>query len=843
MRFGINRLLRSGRGAWPGATAARGLRQRDRNRRRLQPALLALEDRRLLSTFTVESIADSAPANSPAQGTLRWAVEQANEATTPSTIDFNLGSSPATITLSQGQLVLSNAADSITIDGPGASSLSISGNDASRVLQVDNGVTASISGLTITDGLVRNFNPGAGLYNDGGTVTLTDCTISGNSALFMSNGIINGFTYSSGGGLYNNGGGSLTLVGSTVSGNYAYAFGGGLANKSGTATLTDCTVSGNSTHLFGGGLENGYGGTLAVSGSLISGGSAYGASGVENDGAATLTDCIISGGTTQRSEGSLVNNGTATITGCTISGNTASGVQNGGGAYPSAQLTLDDCTVSDNTDQGVDNDATATLTDCTISGNDPSEGVAFGGGVENDRTVYLTDCIVDDNGADIGGGLENNGNATLADCTISGNTANVGGVDNEGSSTLAGCTISGNTGGGLVDNDATAVLTDCTISGNASASEGGGIDNYNGSTATLTDCTISGNSAASGGGVYNAGGNFFEPTSTSTVSLTDTIIAANTASGNIASDIGGPSRSSVTGTYNLVGTGGSGGLTSSGHNLLNVANPLLSPLGNYGGSTRTIALLPGSPAIGAGTSVSTVTTDQRGAPRPTSGATDIGAFQDQGYTLVVSSGSGQTATVGQVFAAPLVAVLTENFADAPRPGATISFSAPAMGASAAISSSTAVTDANGLASITATANNIAGSYAVTTTALGVTPAASFSLTNTTAGPTNVTSDLSVSLGGFVYNRSTREFTQTLTFKNIGDAAITGPIELVLLDLSNATLVNQSGVTEGSPYITVLSNGSLGVGQSLTVTLIFADPTLATITYTPEFLAGPIPSDN
>ena len=48
------------------------------------------------------------------------------------------------------------------------------------------------------------------------------------------------------------------------------------------------------------------------------------------------------------------------------------------------------------------------------------------------------------------------------------------------------------------------------------------------------------------------------------------------------------------------------------------------------------------------------------------------------------------------------------------------------------------------------------------------------------------------------------------------------------------------MAQGSPYITVLSSGSLGVGQSLTITLVFTGPTLAAIGYTPEFLAGPIP---
>ena len=51
-----------------------------------------------------------------------------------------------------------------------------------RVFQVDKGVTASLSGLTITGGVAGNSAVGGGVYSDGGTVTLSNCTVSGNSA-------------------------------------------------------------------------------------------------------------------------------------------------------------------------------------------------------------------------------------------------------------------------------------------------------------------------------------------------------------------------------------------------------------------------------------------------------------------------------------------------------------------------------------------------------------------------------------------------------------------------------------------------------------------------------------
>jgi hypothetical protein len=110
-----------------------------------------------------------------------------------------------------------------------------------------------------------------------------------------------------------------------------------------------------------------------------------------------------------------------------------------------------------------------------------------------------------------------------------------------------------------------------------------------------------------------------------------------------------------------------------------------------------------------------------------------------------------------------------------------------------------------------------------------------------ASVSNLSNDLSTTYSGFTYNRTTRQFTQTVTIKNIGTTPLVGPIELVLVNLKNATLSNASGTYEGSPYITLLGNGvTLGVGQSFTITLIFNDPTLAAIGYTSQLLLGPVP---
>ena len=153
-----------------------------------------------MSTFTVTDTADSGAGSLDQIGL-------ANSNAGANTIDFDstVFDTDLTITLTSGQLDLSNTSGTETITGP-AAGVTVSGGGLSRVFEVDSKVTASISGLTIIDGRVGGV--GAGVANYGGTTTLTDCTISGNSA-------------SSGGGVYTGQYGTTTLEDSTVSGNFA----------------------------------------------------------------------------------------------------------------------------------------------------------------------------------------------------------------------------------------------------------------------------------------------------------------------------------------------------------------------------------------------------------------------------------------------------------------------------------------------------------------------------------------------------------------------------------------------------------------------------------------------
>ena len=374
---------------------------------------------------------------------------------------------------------------------------------------------------------------------------------------------------------------------------------------------------------------------------------------------------------------------------------------------------------------------TATVTGGTFNGNTASNQ---GGGLfSNGTSLSLTGATVTGNSTPgRGGGLFNNGGTlSLTDCTVTGNSAYTawkpadgGGIFNQAGTTMAtGCTISGNSTfqfGGGVCNFGTLLLTNCTLAKNYVANVGGGAV-YTTGKSTLTNCTMSGNTGLDGSGMYI----------TNTTTLINCTISGNSSQYGTAVHI----YSGSTTLTNTIVTGNSGGnitgsLAPGGANNLIGGNPLLAPLGDYGGSTQTVALLPGSPAIGGGTAGTGVTaTDQRGQPR--SGRMDIGAFQSQGFTLTPVTGSTfQSTPVNQPFKNPLAVTVTADNPVEPVDGGVIAFAAAPGGASATLSAATAVI-AGGQASVTATANATPGRFFVTATATG-TATVAFALTNTEA---------------------------------------------------------------------------------------------------------------
>jgi predicted outer membrane repeat protein len=284
---------------------------------------------------------------------------------------------------------------------------------------------------------------------------------------------------------------------------------------------------------------------------------------------------------------------------------------------------------------------TVTLSGLTIADGNPGDD---GGGIFNAGTLAVAGCILSGNSAfGYGGGIDNMGMLAVTDSTFSANTAGAvgGGIANLTALTVTGCTFSGNSApdGGAIGTDGTLTLANSTITGN-SASDGGAINNFG--TLAVTNSTLAGNSADRAGGIFQGSG---------TATVGNTILAGNTAAGS-APDVFGAVASQG---HNLVGdpAGGSGFVAT---DLLGL-DPLLGPLQDNGGLTQTMALLPGSPAIDAGSNAlvpAGLTADQRGLARIVGGAVDIGAFERQAPALTVPG--PQTAEQDVALAIPGISV-------------------------------------------------------------------------------------------------------------------------------------------------------------------------------------------
>ncbi len=712
------------------------------------PGIMALEDRILLSALSVTNALDDG-----SNGSLRWAVDQANSLVGADTITFDpiIFSSRQKITLTAGQLELTDVATT-TITGPGKDLLSISGNNAGRVFLVDTGAMADLSSLTIMEG--NNDNGGA-VFNSG-SVTMTNVTVSGNYAISAGG---------NGGGIFNSG--TITMTNVSVSGNAA-SNGGGIFN-SGTSTMSNVTVSGNYAISAGGGIFNS--GTVTMTNASVSGNIAFNGGGISNVGTVTMADAWITGNRTYCYGGGIDNHGMLIITDSTVSSNGNPGRPIGGGG-------------------GIFNDGTAMMTNVTISGN----WISAGGGIYNRGSLTFTNGLVSSNiamGYDLylysgtGGGISTNGSTTLTNVTVSGNSCyyRFDEIHTAGA------------GGGIRGN---ATLVNCTVTGNFVA--GWRYPNYLGG--GLPDHTGGGD----GGGLCG------------TFLITNTIVAGNINDSG-ASDILGL----VSGTHNLIGTGGSGGLINGANgNIVGVVSPGLAPLANYGGPTKTMALLPGSPAINAGIGgAGILAADQRGLGRV--GAVDIGAFESQGFNLTLVVGSSpQTAFVNQAFSHPLTVLVTANNSAEPVNGGIVSFSAIAAsnGASATLSANSAVISA-GHASVIATANGIVGAYVVSAMAKGAAPV-EFRLNNIT---TIVASATSVGWGSQTRVVSGR--TNDLPWANISRFVLMfrAPVTPATTDL---TVTGRGGHIYVVEAVSVVGNR---VTWTLTAPITTAD--IVTITVNPR----------
>ncbi len=398
---------------------------------------------------------------------------------------------------------------------------------------------------------------------------------------------------------------------------------------------------------------------------------------------------------------------------------------------------------------------TVTLNGLTISNGSATSG----GGLSNNGTLTLNQCVVSGNTAtstgSSGGGIQNQGVLTLTDSALTGNSAALigGGLWNVRfpgnpvavSATLTNCTLAGNqaaSGGALHNQGTTVSLTNCTLSGNTAnivdpTGGGAGLENvaFNfAATATLVNCTFNGNQHTNStdptaDDIYS--GNFgFQ----STVTLKNTILGGSAATATPNLRVYSDGAIAALGVINSLGNNlssdnGSGFLTGAG-DLVNT-NPLLSVLGNYGGLTTTHALLPGSPAINAGNNTGAPTTDQRGIARPQQTTVDIGAFESQGFTLAVNSGSPQSTIINTNFALPLKVNVTPVGMGEPVDGGQVTFTPPMSPVTATVAGSPATITGGMATSGTVTANGTTGGYNVAASAKGAS-SINFALTNNIA---------------------------------------------------------------------------------------------------------------
>src|ERR1044072_6434247 len=235
------------------------------------------------ASFTVSNLNDSGP------GSLRQAIADANAAGGTNTITFTV---TGTINLLS---FLPTISSNLSINGPGANLMTVK-RDASvtgtmAIFIISSNSTVGLSGLTISN---ANQSNGIVHISSSGTLTITDCIISGNQS-----------GAAGGAGLYTTSGGTINITNTTFSGNSASGGEGRAIRHDGSAiiNINGCTFSGNS----------------AVNLACLHN---------NNNGTINVTNTLITGNTTIHEGGAIGNaraTGTVTVTGCTFTNNVANG--------------------------------------------------------------------------------------------------------------------------------------------------------------------------------------------------------------------------------------------------------------------------------------------------------------------------------------------------------------------------------------------------------------------------------------------------------------------------------------------------------------------------------------
>jgi CSLREA domain-containing protein len=404
------------------------------------------------------------------------------------------------------------------------------------------------------------------------------------------------------------------------------------------------------------------------------------------DGGSNLISLPLGTYTLDHTLGPLIFTAGATLAGGGVSGTSITG----GGAtqilsvVPPASVGIDFVTLENGSAGGgqggaalVSAGASLTLTADLLSGNSASSGGAIEdqGTLDVQGSALRSNTTTGDGGAihvDVSGTIS--GAATIENSDFSGNSAGqTGGAIRMQSSTTGSASTSltvigssfagnmaGTNGGAFEDSNGSGAesvsISDSTFEGNSALETGGGVYIGNGPTAdSIINDTIAGNAttglSGQGGDVGRGGGAdpIFE----------NTIVAGG-------SSLSGPDCFGTVQTagHNLDSANGCGFVAApTGFDLVNTA-PDLGPLQDNGGPTETMALLPGSPAIDAGSNSGCPATDQRGVPRPQGPACDIGAYESAPPVI----GTARASSVGTT-----TAILSAPVANPDPEGGTLLF--------------------------------------------------------------------------------------------------------------------------------------------------------------------------
>ena len=500
-------------------------------------------------------------------------------------------------------------------------------------------------------------------------------------------------------------------------------------------------------------------------------------------------------------------------------------------------------------------------------GNGGAGGSAFGGGVyvRGGSITIVNDTIAQNEVVGGSGGFGGfGGHRGFGGLGGSGGRGGSGGFADGGLGTKA---PNGNPGSAGANGTSSASSGSSGGTGTNGSSGGGGVY-VAGGAVSVFNSTLADNVVifgGTGGGINVAAGS---------VSIVSTIVALNTDETSSADDIAG----TVTGSYNLIGTGGSGGLVDGvNHNQVGVADPGLGALTGNGGPTQTIALLSGSLAIGKGSNPENLLTDQRGFVIPPGTTLDVGAYQTKAVTDTAPTVTLQAMTVTSANASALnpytfsITFTDQGAIAASTLAGAVVMVDPSGGGTpiaATIVSATPVgpTDVFGNARQFVLALEITppggawtgadnGVYSVVLGGIPVLDLAGQSVPTGTVGTFLVdVGTVSIHASGLSFRAQKAgslkgSYNGTITITNTGTSTLFGSISVEFQGLNPNFVLSSStaGVTTGTTaggteFLTINLATPLAAGQSLVVAVTFGNVTFGQpVSYTPFLLIGVLPT--